>query len=71
MKDSLPRSTPVPHLPALHNLNAVAPILAVTVLACLAIATAPGVLAAVYLRRRRLAWTWGLLALLPWRCWRL
>jgi hypothetical protein len=64
MKDSLPRSTPVPHLPALHNLNAVAD-LAVTVLACLAIAAALGVIAAAHLRRRHFSWTWGLVALAP------
>jgi hypothetical protein len=63
MKESLPRN-PAPHLPALHNLSAAAD-LAVTVLACLAIAAVLGVIAAAHLRRRHFTWTWGLAALAP------
>jgi hypothetical protein len=64
MKDSLARTTPPLRLPALHNLNAFAD-LATVALACLATGAALGVALAVYLRRRDLAWTWGMIGLAP------
>ncbi len=64
MKDSLARSTPPPRLPALHNLNAAAH-LATVAFVCLGLGAALGVALAVYLRRRGLAWTWGVIGLAP------
>jgi hypothetical protein len=56
--------SPPDGLSAVHHLSAFAG-LAIAVMACLAISAVAGALAAAVLRRRDQAWTWGLLALMP------
>jgi hypothetical protein len=64
MKDSLTRSTPISH-PSADAAKAL-PVaeLALALLAALMISVGVGALLAVYLRRRRLAWSWGLVGLI-------
>ena len=64
MKDSLHRSTALPHTPAVHDLGGVAH-LATTALVCMALAAALGVVASAHLRRRQFSWTWGLVVFAP------
>lgn len=64
MKDSLHRSTGLPHVPVVHDLGGTAH-LAMTALVCMALAAALGVVASAHLRRRQFFWTWGLVALAP------
>jgi hypothetical protein len=64
MKDSLHRSTALPHTPAVHDLGGVAH-LAMTALVCMALAAALGVVASAHLRRRQFSWTWGLVVFAP------
>ena len=59
-----PTTSPAPRLPALHHLNAAAH-LATVAFACLGLGAALGVALALYLRRRGLTWTWGVMALAP------
>ncbi len=64
VKNPAIRPSLAPHLPALHNLNVFAHLVAIGG-GCLAIAACLGALGALYLRHRQLAWTWGLLSVAP------
>ena len=64
MRDSLAQPAPTTGPPPAESLSSAGD-LVLTVFLCLAVATVIGVLAALYLRRRELAWTWALIAALP------
>ncbi len=64
MKESPTSASPFDRPHALQHLTGFAGLI-VVLLACLAIAAAAGIALAVYQRRRELAWTWSLLALIP------
>ena len=64
MRESHAQLAPDHGLPTLHHLSTAAH-LALIVFASFLASAALGAAVATYLRRRRLAWTWGLLSLIP------